>query len=202
MRNKAANLLIGIGAILVLAAMLLFLYNQWEAAEAERTAAELVHKLADQIETNDNDQHSSDDGAHLPDPYSTVMDTVQIDGNDYIGYLTIPDLKMELPIMSDWSRKKLRIAPCRYAGSVGGEDLVIMGHNYDRIFGRLSQMNVGNEVYFRDVNDVVTAYKVVAKDILGTSAVADMLSGEYDLTLFTCTYDLKNRLTIRCDKIS
>lgn len=203
MRNKFSNLLIGIGSVLVLAALMLFLYNQREASAAKQTAMELLDDLVVQIESNRPEaagQQISAATEHLPDPYSTVMDTVSVDGYQYIGYLTIPSLDMEMPIMSDWSREKLRIASCRYAGSVGGNDLVLMGHNYDSGFGQLFQINVGDAVYFRDVNGTVTAYQVVAKDVLAASAVEEMISGEYDLTLFTCTYGGQNRMTIRCEK--
>ena len=40
-----------------------------------------------------------------------------------------------------------------------------------------------------------------AVDILDHTAVEDMISGEYDLTLFTCTYGGENRVTVRCDRV-
>lgn len=191
--------------MLVLAALVLFSYNQREASVADQTAMVLLHNLRVQIASNQSQADSQQipvNTAHLPDPYSTVMDTVSVDGYHYIGYLMIPSLNMEMPIMSDWSREKLRIASCRYAGSVAGDDLVLMGHNYDRGFGQLPRINVGDEVYFRDVNGIATAYQVVVKDVLAASSVEDMVSEEYDLTLFTCTYGGQNRLTIRCEKTS
>ena len=44
------------------------------------------------------------------------MTEVEINGNLYIGYLSIPALNLELPIMSTWSYPQLQIAPCRYHG--------------------------------------------------------------------------------------
>ena len=41
------------------------------------------------------------------------MTEVEIDGNLYIGYISIPALNKELPVMSTWSYPKLKIAPCR-----------------------------------------------------------------------------------------
>ena len=41
-------------------------------------------------------------------------------------------------------------------------------------------------------------YQVEAIDVLEATAVEEMVAGDYPLTLFTCTYGGKNRLTVRC----
>jgi sortase A len=41
---------------------------------------------------------------------------------------------------------------------------------------------------------------VAALDILESTAVETMTAGEFDLTLFTCTYDGKSRVTVYCNK--
>ena len=63
------------------------------------------------------------------DPYDTEMTQVTVRGNSYVGYLSIPALGLELPVMADWSYKRLRTAPCRYSGSTKTDDLVILAHN-------------------------------------------------------------------------
>ena len=128
------------------------------------------------------------------------MTEVEIDGHRYIGYLTLPGLELELPVMADWNYPQLRIAPCRYTGSVRGEDLVLMAHNYARHFGGLSELSEGDSVIFTDMDGHVTLYEVIARDILAPTAVAEMTSGDFDLTLFTCTYGGKSRVTVYCDK--
>lgn len=75
------------------------------------------------------------------DPYATEMTEVEIDGYYYIGYISIPALGMELPVMSDWSYPQLNISPCRYAGSTKTDDLVIAGHNYTRHFGGIKNLS-------------------------------------------------------------
>lgn len=44
-------------------------------------------------------------------------------------------------------------------------------------------------------------YEVVIKDVLDATAVDEMVAGEYDMTLFTCTKDRQHRMTIRCNLI-
>ena len=44
-------------------------------------------------------------------------------------------------------------------------------------------------------------YEVVGKDVLEPTAVEEMTSGDFDLTLFTCTYGGEFRVTVYCDKV-
>lgn len=125
---------------------------------------------------------------------------VEIDGYGYVGYLTIPALGLELPVMAEWDYARLRLAPCRYSGSTKTGDLVIAAHNYARHFGSLQTLLAGDEVRFTDMDGVVTVYEVAAVEILQPTAVEEMTAGEYDLTLFTCTYGGQSRVTVRCDR--
>lgn len=200
-----------LGAALIFGALSLFIYNQHESAEAEMAAISLLPQILKEIESSS--QAGSDDPGlqifeHIPgtptdllDPSLLEMTEAEIDGYAYIGYLTIPKLELELPVMADWDYARLRIAPCRYTGSVWGEDLVIMAHNYARHFGGLSDLSEGDSVIFTDMDGITTCYEVVAADILAPTAVEEMTSGDFDLTLFTCTYGGRSRVTVYCDRI-
>ena len=194
-----------LGGILLMSALVLMLYNQWEAGRARRAADSLMPQLMDQIQQNaqyyEPEPTIPEDLPQIgPEKAPLAMKTVEIDGHTYIGYLAIPSLGLELPIMYGWDYPSLRIAPCRYAGTLEGDDLVLMAHNYARHFGKISTLNPGDPVYFTDVDGVVTVYQVVASDILPPQAVEEMIAGNYDLTLFTCTYGGKTRVTIYCDR--
>ena len=126
------------------------------------------------------------------------MPVTEVDGRYYIGYLSIPSLELELPVMTDWSYPDLRVAPCRYSGSVYSKDIVIAGHNYERHFGRLDRLTVGSEVRFTDADGNIFVYVIERMDVLAPTAVMEMTSGEWDLTLFTCTYGGTNREAVRC----
>ena len=73
----------------------------------------------------------------------------------------------------------MKIAPCRYQGTLRGNDLVLMAHNYDRHFGRISQLQVGDLVVFRDMNGGETTYRVAAQDVLGPYETKKMTAGHY-----------------------
>lgn len=195
-----------LGAVFIFGALLLFLYNFNEEREAERATANLLQKVISEVEENaDKGVPKKEKPIGTPpeflNPDDLKMTEVQIDGHAYIGYLSIPKIGIELPIMSGWDYARLRIAPCRYKGSVMGEDFVILAHNYAIHFGRISKLEEGDKVIFTDMNDISTVYKVVALDILPPTAVEEMVSGEFDLTLFTCTYGGKSRVTVYCNRV-
>ena len=75
-----------------------------------------------------------------------------------------------------------------------------MAHNYRQHFGRISDLKAGDSVIFTGVDGESILYSVVVLDVLLPTAVEDMTAGEYDLTLFTCTYGGQSRITLRCDR--
>lgn len=210
MRSKLGIFCIVLGVLLLLGAPVLAFFNMRQDAQAGNAAAAVLPQLVDQIRDNTAKEPKApedgflDWGLQVPVDLLTEEDKkmteVEIDGYAYIGYLTIPSLGLELPIMSTWSYPQLRIAPCRYTGSLRGEDLVLMAHNYNNHFGRLSQLNIGDRISFTSMDGVTTNYTVVAKDILDPTAVEEITEGTYDLTLFTCTYGGASRVTVYCDK--
>lgn len=185
MKNKIGTAFICIGIVLLTAALSLFLYNRDEAFKADKASQDVLEQM------NFNG---------TPDPYNNEMTVVEIDGYGYIGYLSIPDLNINVPVMSEWDYKRLKTAPCRYCGSTKTNDLVIAAHNYFCHFGKISELKQGDKITFTDINGTVTEYQVAAMDILAPAAVEEMTNGEYDLTLFTCTYGAQSRVTVRCLK--
>jgi sortase A len=206
MRNKLGTVLILFGIALLLAASILLLHNSEEDAHAGLASGEVLPQLVQQIEHR-QETVPADPTPIIPStpvelltPEQVEMPEAELNGNRYIGYLAIPKLELELPVMSEWSYPLLLQAPCRYTGTLLGEDLTIMAHNYNSHFGRLGQMEAGDEVIFVDVNGKVTRYAVTATDVLLPTAVEEVTSGAYDLTLFTCTYGGQSRITVYCDK--
>lgn len=188
MSKKAGVRLMILGAVLILAALSLVVYNRCQEAAAAREAEQIL----DRLETITGSQvHVA--ATPLPD----VLPETEIDGNRYIGYLRIPSLELELPVMADWSYPQLRVAPCRYYGDLRS-GMVIAAHNYERHFGRIRQLQPGEEVYFVDMNGRAYRYEVAEVEVLAPTAIKEMVSADWDMTLFTCTYGGKTRVTVRC----
>ncbi len=207
MKRKLGVVFMCLGTVLLMSALSLFASNERQALQAQRAAVNLLPQIIQQIQ-EEPIQITTEipllPAVGLPidylDPSVFEMTEVEIEGYLYIGYLSIPDLGLELPVMSDWSYNQLKIAPCRYAGSVYSDDLVLMAHNYAIHFGRLKDLAVGSGIQFTDMDGITTRYEVVGLEILDPADVEDMISGDYDLTLFTCTYGGRSRVTIRCDR--
>ena len=119
-----------------------------------------------------------------------------------IGFLSVPVLDLELPVLTDWSYAKLKKAPCHYYGSYYETDFVIAAHNYKSHFGRLSQLQPGDIVIFTDVNGADHCYEVVLLETLPKEATQEMITSGFALSLYTCTPGGASRVTVRCNAIS
>lgn len=191
----------GMGLLLVLAALFLTGYNIWDESRAGKEADRVMDRLEERIPESDP---TGDSKGETPDYVlnpDMEMPVVEIDGQRYIGKLEIPVLGLSLPVMENWSYPKLRIAPCRYLGSAYTDNLIIAGHNYQRHFGLLKTLVAGNQIIFTDVDGNRFLYEVTETEILEKTAVEQMQAGDWDLTLFTCTYGGKTRVTLRCKRI-
>lgn len=201
MRNKKGLILITLGILLLLGAVGLAGYNIWD----ENRAAESVENILRQMDTliPKPGEVELPEGM-IPDYLlapKMEMPTVEVEENKYIGYITIPAIGIDLPVMGEWSYPNLKIAPCRYAGSAYMDDLVICAHNYAHHFGGLSQLSIGDRVEFTDVDGNLFEYSVAEKEQLNPDEAARMLSGGWDLSLFTCTLGGQYRVTIRCERV-
>lgn len=184
------------GLLLLAAAFLLISYNLWEGQQAGDAAGKVLDELTQAMK-----QQSENIPDYLEHP-EMEMPTLEVEGNQYIGTLEIPALGLTLPVMSQWSYSKLRIAPCRYAGSAYQEGFVIAAHNYSSHFGNLNQLSSGDRIYFTDVTGNRFSYQVAEVEELNPTALEEMVSEGWDLSLFTCTLSGQARVTVRCEKIS
>lgn len=199
MKHKLGNFCILLGTALVLAALVLFLFNRREEQSASESSGVILPQIVEEILSGQADDAETEILGQI-DVIAREMTITQIDGYGYIGFLSIPALELELPVMAELDYTRLKIAPCRYYGSTWTDDLVIAAHNYYSHFGQLSALSVGDAVIFTDMDGNVSSYEVVNLDILSPTAVGEMTAGEYDLTLFTCTYGGQNRVTVFCDR--
>ena len=184
------------------AALLLTGYNLCDDWRASAAAEQVLEQMPTPKQTPKSFAADSDE-QKIPDYIlnpAMEMPTIEIDGHDYIGTLEIQTSQLSLPVMSDWSYPKLKIAPCRYAGTAYQSGFVIAGHNYRRHFGPLSRLSAGDQVTFTDVGGNVFYYQVAEVQVLNPTAIEEMVSDDWDLSLFTCTLGGQTRLTVRCEK--
>lgn len=190
MRKFRGIALILLGVMLFAGGIGLTGFNLWDDYRAAEASDNLLAKLREQLDLSPLPNYSFDDMTEAP--------AIEIDGDRYIGILSVPDKEIFLPVMDSWSYAKLKIAPCRYSGSLYEGNLVIAAHNYDAHFGRLNSLKTGNLVTFTDVSNRQFRYTVAEVEVLPPTAVEKMTSGDWDLTLFTCTFGGQTRRAIRC----
>ena len=187
MPKKSGVILISLGAVLILAALLLFLYNRSEDRRAGQEAESLLEDVRSTMAANAD-----------PEPQEEPAEEITY---DYAGVIVIPDLSLELPVIAQWNYARLKVAPCRQSGAAADGDLVIAAHNYKSHFGYLDRLQPGASVIFTDMEGTVYRYAVEEIRQLEPEDVEDVssvFSSEYPLVLYTCTPGGKARVAVFC----
>ena len=207
MPKKTGIAIVTAGAVLILSALLLFLYNRYEDANAGQEAESLLASVeaaisAQAMDTTAATAPNRPDASEVPapTPLDPEMPVVMLDGYEYVGYVEIPTLGLKLPVMSEWDYTRLKVAPCRQFGSSRTDDLVIAAHNYESHFGHLKDLSVGDTVTFTDMDGIVNTYCVEKIETLNPNEVDAVQNSGYDLVLYTCTKGGKTRVTVFCDR--
>lgn len=203
-RRRLSGFLIGLGSLLIAAALTLVIWNFYSDRQAGASSRAAVSSLREFIEASLAETADSTE-TWIPDYILNPdmdMPTAEVDGRSYVGTLAIPALGLELPVLDEWNYPNLRVAPCRYTGTAYKENLVIAAHNYASHFGNLKNLNQGDEVIFMDMDGNVFTYRVAEVEILQPTDIEEMISTDYPLTLFTCTIGGQTRVTVRCESVN
>jgi sortase A len=191
MHRRIAITCVLLGFICLFCSLGFVVYNYWEEENATKSTDTLLEDAQNMI----NEQNATQDELQIK------MPTINVDGYDCIGILTIPVLDLELPVLTDWSYAKLKKAPCHYYGTYYEKDFVIAAHNYKSHFGRLSELQVGDIVIFTDVNGLAHCYETALTETLPKEATKEMIASGFDLSLYTCTPGGASRVTVRCNAV-
>ena len=186
MKKIIGRILIIAGLLCIIAAVSLVMHNIKENKEAGEASEKALQSVVAQIPSKVLEDRGDEPA-------------VDVEGRTFIGIVRIPSLGLILPVQSEWSKENARVSVCRYKGSVSTNDLIIAGHNYKEHFGTLKNLSTGDEVIFTDMNGRDYYYLVTNLETLGSTALEEMESGDWDLTLFTCTVGGAARVTVRCE---
>ncbi|MFP5528101.1 sortase [Peptococcus simiae] len=180
------------GGICIIIAFFFLSYNLAEDYKVNKNTKNIVNVLKENIVKDARVKEK-----YIENP-KMEMPIKEINGYDYIGYLKIEKLSLDLPIMNEWSYPLIRISPARYKGSIYENNMIILAHNYRAHFGYIYTLNPGDKVEFVDMNDKHFIYEVVKVEEIRGEDIDKLLSGSYDLTLFTCTLGGEFRTVVRC----
>lgn len=201
MRKVFGICCIVLGICCLISAVGFIVYNQREEENAQSASSDILQDVRENMRENDYKESSWDESAENPEEIPKEMLTAKVDGYDCIGVLSIPVLELELPVLTEWSYAKLKIAPCHYFGTCYEENFVIAAHNYQSHFGRLSELQAGDLILFTDISGMVHYYEVVLLETLPGYATEEMIASGFDLSLYTCTPGGASRVTVRCKAI-
>ena len=209
---KKGTISILIGLLLLAAALMLECVDLAQDKAAGTDSAAVLEELEPAIEpepipiegrqtrSGEQSEGEMEYPDYVLDP-DMALPTVEIDGQRYVGTLSLPTLEIELPVNDVCDHDRLFKTPCRYTGTAYRNDLVICAHNYRRHFGRIKTLRYGDEVTFTDVDGNVFRYRVLEIENLWPNEVDRMKTGEWDLTLFTCSKTGRTRVTVRCERV-
>lgn len=206
MKNKRrviGNILLITGLLFLLGAGGLFFYNMVESnlqSEDSLLLTSKVKSFVSEAEATDPSENNGNLGYLMPDEQIELVPEI-VDGSLFDGVLTMPSIDLEMAVYDTWNETYLRKSVCRYYGSPYTNDFVIAGHNYRSGFGKLKQLKVGDMIYFMDMKGNVIAYEVKLTEVIDGTDISGMLSGGWDLSLYTCTYGGEARYTVRCSRV-
>ncbi len=179
------------GAVMISAAFSLIIYNRHESTEAGIKSEHMVSRIISEESIWNNTEQSENQ------TYQYVAE----DGLNFFGIISIPVLDIRLPVCSDFSMENLSSYPCIYSGDISDSNMIIAAHNYDSHFGNIKSLDPGDTVILKTVSGKEIVYEVFSTDIIPGDKSDEMISGDWDLTLFTCNRSGINRITVRCSKL-
>lgn len=226
--NALLDVLIAISAIFMIGAICLIAYptfsDWWNRMHQSYAVASYVEQTEDL--SGEEKQHMLDaahaynealaangDRWHLTDEQKqTYENTLDITGTGIMGYVTIPRIKVKLPVYHGTSEGVLQIAAGHLAGTslpVGGETThaVISGHTglpSAKLLTGLDELQKGDTFAFHVLDETYT-YQVDQISVVLPSDISklNIESGKDYATLITCTpYGVNShRLLVRGHRI-
>lgn len=200
-RTKISLILLLLGILCIMAAggfAIYNIYSEYRAGIASGAAVTDLKKLiltepavaAEYVPNGDAQTGTDMEDAQMP--------LKLLDNKAYAAILSIPALDLELPVINELTYPNLKLSPCLYQGSIYQNDIIIGGHNYRTHFGNLKSLEIGDSVTLTDMAGNEFFYQVIETETMEKTAVDELNAGEWDLTLFTCTYGGEQRVIIRC----
>ena len=191
---------INVGLLLIAAALFLSAYNEMASHEAGDSSQQVIAQLCQTLPTETAAGPKETEAPAVPEyllDADREMPVQTINGRDYIGVLSIPSLELELPVISQWDYAALKVAPCRYSGSLYQNNLIICAHNFASHFGKLKNLRAGDIAIFTDMEENAVTFQMVERETLEPTDLEGMEAGDWDMTLYTCTVGGQSRVTVR-----
>lgn len=155
-------------------------------------------KAIDEINANTNIvEESTINDDSMPEQYK---------GYNVLGQLVIEKLGTEQYILDSTEDSAMGIAPVKFYGNnINTEgNFCIVGHNYEEVFAKLNQLEVGDEFYIIDREETIQDYVIKEiKEVEPTDVNVFMqVQDKIQVTLITCIEGATKRLVIVAERIN
>ncbi len=173
------------GVLLIFCAAALFLWNTVSSKQAARQNENAVIKILSLLPKRRNGMTDDRTDAKMP--------VLEINGQDYICLIEVPDRDARLPVLSEKSGSRPNASPYRYGGTVSDGSLTIGGLPSDF----LSCIEANGTVILTDMNGSSYSYMVTGMEY--SDKIRDTLSvGDDDLVLFSANPWNAGYTIVRC----
>lgn len=154
--KKISKIFITIGLLLVLGSLTLLFCSHMMGGKTQKKAESIISQL---------NYILPDRSIGIPDTYCNMdMPTLEIEGQDIIGIVEIPDFGVELPIASEWDSSVLASYPHRLRGTVYDGSLVVGGYDVKGQFDCLDKIELESIVKVTDMTGAEFCYTVKRVD--------------------------------------
>ena len=188
---RAIFIILLLGAIGIIA---LIAMKQWKSMENEKENQEVLETFSN-VEIQDSE-------------------TVQLNGYDVIGIVTIPEINIQYPILAietsnpEETKEPMRYGIVKYWGGNVNDygNLSIAGHNnYNgTMFGKTKNLEIGDIVELTDLTKTTMQYEIYDIFVTGPNDVRILATNDEtirEVTLITCTNGNRERLILKAKQI-
>lgn len=217
--------LVSIVAILLLFSY--YIYAEVDKHKQESISQEILGQLKEVDDTITNDSmivvalDDRNDSSVVEQPIEMPIDTpaqnnepitekTTLNGQQYTteAIVSYPSLGINYPVLSETSDELLKVSVTKYWGPAPNQvgNYCVVGHNYKsgKLFGKLNQSKIGDEVQVKDLSGNIVKYSVYNKyvvDPTDVSCTSQLTNGKREVTLITCTSLGSQRLVIKAREI-
>ena len=197
--------------IIAIVGLLGFLgYDYYQKYIITKDTADYVETFQNEVASDENDNNNSDNNTE-ENPFSGIQDantgsgtTVRTyKGFGVLGTIEIPVTGIQYPVLEKVTKKSIEVAVAFLYGTGLNQpgNSVIIGHNYRNglFFSNNKKINNGDKIYITDNSGKKLTYTVYNKFEAApedTSFYQRDTGGKPEITLSTCTENVKTRLII------
>lgn len=130
----------------------------------------------------------------------------EIEGYKVVGKISISKIDVEKYILDETTEDSLKESVTKICGPEINKtgNFCMAGHNYGDTFGKISSLEIGDEIVITDTYDRKVNYQVYSIERVSpydTSCLSQETSGEREITLVTCTLGAIKRVVVKAIEI-